>query len=904
MPIVKYILDKNNSNQDFISFGGGKAKNMAAMTKLGLPVPEWFCLSTKAYTDFISCNLLEKIFDVALPDKELSQNVEKGILNCRLLPEVLQEIEAALKSLKLDQVLVAVRSSGLDEDSAEHSFAGQFSSYLNQTGMEQIEKSILACWSSAYSERAIAYRRQKGLPLINLAVGVVIQKMVQAEVSGVVFSRNAINPMDRDHLLISSAYGLCEGIVSGEIDTDEILVNRLDFSHTEKINNKAFQIIRDANKHLQKVAVPKEKQDVLSLRDDQVKVVAKLALTLEEKFLAAQDAEWAIENNQCYLVQTRPITTLPPDTCFKENIIGDDYILWDNSNIIESYSGVTSPLTFSFASYAYEQVYIQFHQVVGVPAPIIAQFQSMYRNMLGLIRGQIYYNLINWYKLVLLLPGADSNKGFMETMMGVRDGSNPKVQKLFDDLKHMPKYSKIKKFYLNLITLYRFMNINSIVNNFTQHFNTIYLAAKKRNFKNESLNQQVTYYLYLKESVLTEWKAPIINDYLCMIFFGLLKKLTETWLKLDATTSNLQNDLLCGQGDLESTEPTKCLMRLAKNIDLGDATFKEYMLHTPIEKLILDTKVMALFVDFLDRFGFRCTNELKLEEQDLHDDPSFAVRAVVSYVRMKTYSIEDMEKREKEIRITSEAILNKQLKGFKKLFYYWILKQARKAVKNRENLRFLRTKIFGIARHLFRGVGHNFHQLKLIDESNDVFYLKVDEIIEYVEGRSLTGNLRDIISVRKKEFDSYRQSLPAPDRLYTFGAAAYFNNFPMLLNETNLIKPVIHANDDPNLLYGTPCCPGKITGKVLVAKIAKDAESLNGQILVTERTDPGWVPLYPSCSALLIERGSLLSHSAVVARELGLPTIVGVSGGLMKKLKNDMRVEVDAGKGEIRILHD
>jgi len=126
--------------------------------------------------------------------------------------------------------------------------------------------------------------------------------------------------------------------------------------------------------------------------------------------------------------------------------------------------------------------------------------------------------------------------------------------------------------------------------------------------------------------------------------------------------------------------------------------------------------------------------------------------------------------------------------------------------------------------------------------------------------------------------------------------------YPSVLAASDLLVDQATLSDDPSLLYGTPCCPGVIEGTVRVAHEFKDTEGLEGEILVTSRTDPGWVPVYPSCSGLLIERGSLLSHSAVVARELGLPTIVGISGGLMQRLKSGQRVRMDAGKGEVRIL--
>jgi pyruvate,water dikinase len=231
-----------------------------------------------------------------------------------------------------------------------------------------------------------------------------------------------------------------------------------------------------------------------------------------------------------------------------------------------------------------------------------------------------------------------------------------------------------------------------------------------------------------------------------------------------------------------------------------------------------------------------------------------------------------------------------------------VLSEARKAVRNRENLRFDRTKIFGVVRHLFRAMGEKLKLMGQLDHEADVFYLTTDELLGWGEGRSCTLDLAPIARARKKEFADFEATPPPPDRFITVGSAGYANRYIQALLDSDLLRSEAPASTDPNVLLGTPCCPGVVEGEVRVVKQASDAQGLDGEILVTERTDPGWVPLYPSCSGLLIERGSLLSHSAVVARELGLPTIVGVSGGLVKKLKTGMRVRVDAGRGEIRIL--
>jgi pyruvate,water dikinase len=342
-------------------------------------------------------------------------------------------------------------------------------------------------------------------------------------------------------------------------------------------------------------------------------------------------------------------------------------------------------------------------------------------------------------------------------------------------------------------------------------------------------------------------------------------------------------------------------MRMSKKIDLEDASMKEKLTTKKVEELLKDPEVRSLIQPFLDRFGFRCANELKLEEPDLHDDPSFVVYTLANYIKMKTYDVEAMEKREVEIRQKAEEKVKKKLSFWQKPIYFWVLKHARIAVRNRENLRFLRTKIFGITRHLMRGIGHNLHKLNLLQEPGHIFYLKIDEIRSIVEGRSLGDNYSKLAADRFELFNQYRKTPNPPDRFITRGAAGAYNYFPAVLSQLDLLKG--HGiSDDPNTLIGTPCCPGVIEGVVRVAKEFADAEGLNGDILVTERTDPGWVPLYPSCSGLLIERGSLLSHSAVVARELGLPTIIGVNGGLMKKLKTGDRVRIDASTGVINIL--
>jgi rifampicin phosphotransferase len=899
-----FILLPTSSLEDFKQLGGGKAYHLKKMFDLKLPVPEWVCLSTSAFEAFIDQNnfsgLIEADENFALKEKKIEEAFLKGDLPSQLL----SELNDFLSKVNGEQDFFAIRSSGSDEDSSDASFAGQFSSFLFQKGKSSIEESIKRCWASGFSERAMTYRREKNLSLKGIKVAVVIQRMLFPEAAGVCFSRNPINPLDREHLLISASWGVGEGVVSGLVSCDEIQVHRENFSEKEILIEEKKIRLDFSNGKMEQLKNSEENIKKLCLSEMVIEELSRLAIHLEKSLAAPQDIEFAVEKEQVYLLQTRPVTHLPPEAFYNEKSMGADQVLWDNSNIIESYSGVASPLTFSFASYTYRQVYRQFMEMMGIPKKEIDDNDHVFRNLLGLVRGRFYYNLIYWYKLVLMLPGSENNKAFLETMMGVKKTLDEDAQKMFDAIGVEQKKTRLStKMYVTYMTFRNFLNINTIVGDFQRDFDKIYQDLKSRDFKKHSLNEAINLYNYLEGEVLSNWKAPIINDYLCMIFFGLLKKLTDKWIETEGKVEGTQNDLLCGQGDLESTEPTKMLMRMSRKIDLEDPIMREKLTTRSVQELLQDPAVRTLIWPFLDRFGFRCANELKLEEPDLHDDPSFVIYTLSNYIKMKSYDIESMEKREAEIKFNAENKVKNKLNPLKQAIYFWVLKHTRIAVRNRENLRFLRTKIFGITRHLMRGIGHNFHQLKIIKDPSHVFYLKIDEIRSIVEGRSLGDDYAALAEKRFNLFAHYRKTSNPPDRFITTGAAGLYNYFPAVLSQLDLLKG-FGIPDDPNMLIGTPCCPGVVEGVVRVAKEFADAEGLMGDILVTERTDPGWVPLYPSCSGLLIERGSLLSHSAVVARELGLPTIIGINGGLMTKLKTGDRVRLDASTGIIQILKE
>jgi pyruvate,water dikinase len=263
-------------------------------------------------------------------------------------------------------------------------------------------------------------------------------------------------------------------------------------------------------------------------------------------------------------------------------------------------------------------------------------------------------------------------------------------------------------------------------------------------------------------------------------------------------------------------------------------------------------------------------------------------------VRSGSIDLEEYEARERSIREAAEKKVRSHLSGWKLWVYEWSMRHARLAVKNRENLRFCRTRIYGVVRQMFYGIGNEYTLRGIIDAPEDIFYITLDELTGTLDGVLPCQNVKGLIDVRKAEYIRYADIEP-DSRFVTRGACYWGNN--------HLPKEVeVDDSDLPeNCIKGLGCCPGIVEGIVKVVLSPDDDMELDGEILVTSRTDPGWIPLYPSISGLLVERGGLLSHSAIVAREMGLPTVVSIRG-LTKRLETGMKIKFDGQTGIIEIL--
>ena len=871
---------------------GGKAAALSALAGTGLNIPAWFVITPAAFEASLSPAQRSTLLHA-----ERQEEFDEFFARITLAPQVLEEVEERFAALGRNTAYVAVRSSGIQEDGVEHSFAGQFESYLSVT-RDRLPARIRDVWRSGFSERLLAYRRENTLEGLPQAPAVLVQEMVDSEMSGVAFSADPVTGR-RSVAVVSSLYGLGTALVGGDADAD---THRVHFDGTilERdvvAKNLAHRPSPDVPEGfaVYEIAEPTASQPALT--DQEAARAAELARSTERHFGRPQDIEWAMRDGEIFLLQSRPITSLAamPDPDGIRNI-------WDNSNIVESYSGITTPLTFSFALNAYEGVYREFCRLLGVAESKIEENDLTFRRMLGLVQGRVYYNLLNWYRVIALLPGYTFNRRFMEQMMGVRES-------LPDEITAAASSATRSQRFIDLLRLGRtaaglivnHVGLPRMIDRFYDRLNRA-LAPCDPPLHARRLDQLVADYRTLESSLLTRWDAPLINDFFAMIFFGVLGRLTSRWCPGEEDEhGSLQNDLVCDQGGMISAEPAKRIVGMAA-IATRDSELTEVLCRgsvTTARQALQDhEELKRLYDDYLTTFGDRCLDELKLESSTLFDDPEPLLRSIghaaarLSRGQMFDTGIQSDVRRKAEERVRR----NLARRPLRRAIFAWVLRHARGRVRDRENLRFERTRLFGRVRRIFLEVGRRLFAEGILDDPRDVFYLECEEILAYVEGASTCDDLRGCASVRRGAFERYAELEAPADRFETFGAPYIANSFagdashPVGLGEV----------EGEHALRGIGCCPGVVRGRARVIRDPRGAELQQGEILVAERTDPGWIMLFPAAAGILVERGSLLSHSAIVAREMGIPAIVSIAG-VTARIESGRMIEMDGASGTVKL---
>ncbi len=736
---------------------------------------------------------------------------------------------------------VAVRSSALDEDSAERSFAGQFETILGVSGAPAIREAVERCLASAYGARAEAYRNEMHAQG-EVRMSVLVQRMVDATAAGVIFTADPVTGQ-RDRIVINAVPGLGEALVAGYRTPDEFVLSR-DGASLERKEQAGLTLVIEAQ--------------FGNLLRDALKAEAGLGYPL--------DLEWAVgPDNQVYWLQARPITTLDlpgPDEL-------DDAVdpTWQlaSYNVAEWMPGAMPPLSWSVVGPSYIRAMNDLYRRAGLPqalvesVPILANFQ-----------GHAFINMTNFYLLGSQMFGMDKDSSDL-TLNGVV----LPAAKLPPDAPFLKRLMNTLR-YARLVPAGR-KRLNAFVAGNGKH-------------RVQPTEDPVEYYRSIEQARTVLDESTAVHVHTSMMAIALLGVFQRVFSKGGPPTPKSHAAVAALLAGAKSTAPNaaESSIGLADALDaLGALIVAEPGAAEHFEGASADEALQWLrdpvsgsagraFEAFLTAHGHRCIREMDFRERDWREDPLSLVQSLQRIVSAPRVIKKGWT------REVQEALA--ELSWGARHLLLWLLPRTHAAVVERERSKSI---VVWHARQLKRGYVGFAQRLVVLGWFPDVdlvFFFTHAELGRLVQGR-------DSALVRRAE---HRRRLHPRKMAVEFPRACQGKPVPL--------TDIQGAAREGDVMQGTPLSRGVAVGPARVAHTVEEAAAMQpGEILVTPFTDVGWTPYFSRAAGLATEVGSVLSHGAVVAREYGLPAIAGLPG-VTRRFKTGDMLRVDGNTGELRRL--
>lgn len=806
---------------------GGKGANLVRLVSAGFPVPGGFILTVEAYRRWASS--------------------PAG----RLPEEMSAPLRAALAAL--GDGPVAVRSSAVAEDAADHSFAGMHETVLDVAGPDAVEDAIRRCWASARGDRAVRYRRAAGLPDDAAAMAVVVQRMVPADQAGVLFTRD---PLGSDDLVCEAVAGTGENLVSGRVTPQRWCLTRT--GPTVVARPPASPLLDDAR----------------------LVALASLGLQVEAAFGGPQDLEWAVAGGRTWLLQARPITALAPSA-------PEARVVWSNTNVGELLPDVCPPMSFAVVQLFVSDLFGAFLARLGLDIGSVP--------LLGLVGGRVYANMNAAAALLRRIPGmrgrsyADFFGGdqaaLREALAGLREedlpGTHPTAWRM---ALRLPGF-------LFWVVSRAFRPLPAWVVGFGDEGRAL-APRDPSTLPDEALPTHIRRLLsFMSDSERSDGMAY------AFVAVGSASLLARFCRRLLADTDgSVHNRLLSGLGGVASAEAALDLARLAEDARaLGLAptlaacpTFAhlEATLDAPGAGSAAAT-FLARWRAFLDRHGHHARGEMDVAIPRWSEEPDFLLSAVRGCLEappgagpLDVFARRAREREELEVRC------RRALGPLRRRVFDGLLVRARLGVALREGAKSEFVRRVGFCREILREAGARLVARGALEAPDDVFLLDLDELAAALGGTLPDAGLR--VARRRAELATFRAC----------------DHPPVVVGRFDPHRHVRPSQVDGNVrvFRGLSVSPGIAEGPARVI-LAADAGArvLPGEILVAPFTDPGWTPHFLTAAAVVMDLGGVLSHGAVVAREVGVPAVVNV-GPATRCIRTGQRIRVDAFAGEVWLL--
>lgn len=866
-----YVLSFQNINRTKLPLVGGKGANLGELAKIdGIQVPDGFCISTKAYKEIIEGTpvineLLDQLSLVKVEQRstinELSAAIRKAIEGVTI-PAVISDEVAQLLASYGENDAYAVRSSATAEDLPTASFAGQQDTYLNVIGKDEILKHVSQCWASLFTDRAVTYRAQNGFDHRKVYLSVVVQKMVFPQVAGIMFTADPVNG-NRKVVSIDASFGLGEALVAGLVNADVYKVREGEVID-KKISAKKLAVYALHNGGTKEQEIEPAQQNIQALTDEQIVQLEKIGRKIETHFGCPQDIEWCLVNDTFYIVQSRPITTLfpIPETNDQENHVyvsgGHPQMMTDAikplglsvhmlitpGHMRKAGGRLFADVTAGLASPASRK---NLMEVLGHGDPLIkdALLSVLERGDFIKVQpddGKEFHTI-------------KSNVGMTAATIQTQAGDDPSICA-----------SLIEK-------------------------SKAAITALQQNIQTRSGDAVFDFILEDVQQIKKGFPENLRMVLVGMNAAAWLNENIKEWLGeknvVDALSQSLTNNITSEMG-LELLDVADVIRPYPEVIAWLQQVKDDNFLNEMIQ-LNGGQQTRDAILAFLDKYGMRCTGEIDITRTRWREKPLTLVPLILSNIKNQEpgaskrkfeLGLQEAAKKEQEVLARLKQLPDGEQKATE-------TKQMIDLIRNfagyREYPKYELVSRYFIYKQALLKEATRLLQANVLNEIEDIYYLTFEELREVVRTHAINY---EVINSRKEEFKLFEKLTPPR----------------VLTSDGECLSGKYNRADLPaGAIIGLPVSSGVIEGRARVILNMEDANLEEGDILVTTFTDPSWTPLFVSIKGLVTEVGGLMTHGAVIAREYGLPAVVGVEDAT-KLIKDGQRIRVNGTEGYVEVV--
>jgi pyruvate,water dikinase len=862
----RYVLGLEEIDKTQVALAGGKGANLGELSRIeGIRVPAGFCVTTDAFRWVMTAapgidDRLDRLARLDPDDREtiraLSAEIRRSIEGCAIPDDLAAAITGSVVRLG-GQAAYAVRSSATAEDSPTASFAGQQDTYLNVVGPAAILEHVSRCWASLFTERAVTYRLRGGFGHRNVHMAVVVQQMVFAQVAGILFTADPVTS-NRKVGYIEASFGLGEALVSGRVNADVYEVRDGDVVAKAVAAKKLAIYASPSGGGTRELAVEPDRQEQQALTDAQVVRLADLGRRIEAHFGHPQDIEWCLVDDGFEIVQSRPITTLFPVPAASEQgnrvyvSVGHQQMMTD----------AMKPLGLSF-------------WLLTTPAPMVE------------VGGRLFVDATR------ALGSPASRAGLLKAMARSDPLMSDALRTVLERDDYIPALPDEGRVKWSAGGAPEPIETDPAIVTELIERSEASIATLRRDIVTKSGPALLDFIL----ADLQELKRILFDPRSHRVFMTAmeatweLNEQVEAWLgeknAVDTLTQSVPNNV--------TSEMGLALLDVA-DVIRPHPDVVAYLRHADDEHFLDGLSKPAggreardAIRHYLDKYGMRCVGEIDITKPRWSERPTTLVPIILGNI--KNFAPGAAERRfeqgrqeawakEQELLTRLRALPDGEPKAeeAKRL-----IDQIRTFIGYREYPKYhMISRYFVYKQALLREAGH-LVRARVLREREDIFYLTFAELHEVVRTNEVDV---DLIRQRKEAFRSY-QALTPPR---------------VLTSDGEVVAGAYRRVDVPDgALVGLPVSAGTIEGRARVVLDMAQADFDMGDILVTAYTDPSWTPVFVAIKGLVTEVGGLMTHGAVIAREYGLPAVVGVEDAT-RLIRDGQRIRVHGTDGYIQIL--